>query len=260
MAAATVWFSSLATTVVLVWTAHTILVNRWDVLGCLTLVSTLIVECAKAQLLVWTFGVVTGHTPPAAARLILRHAQDWTTAAASVISGVGLLRVSIIAGALVYATLRYADPRLHPPNYTRDVGDAAAHVVAGVLAGVWMGLVRGSATGTPAAWYVILTELVVAITVSQLVAVGRLGLEERMARRPAHARLATVVRLTNRGTPIPSQAHEPAGLGVCCVCDTEKELTYSCVNIADRVCLACVVRWATRAPPGSNNWPCCRGS
>jgi hypothetical protein len=257
---AAVWAESMARMGALVWGVHIVVVTRWDVLTCLMLVATLIAECAKAQLLVWMFDVVTGLTPPAAARVILRHAQGWTATAVSVVADVGLMPASLLAGVLLSITLRHADPRPYPPNFTRDVGDAAAHVVAGVLAQVWMGLVRGSATDAPAAWYVILTELVVAITVSQLVAVARLGLEKRMAQRPAHARLATVVRLTNRGTPIPSQAHQPAGRGVCCVCDMEKELTYNCTNIADRVCLACVVRWATRAPPGSNNWPCCRGS
>ncbi len=257
---AAVWVESMARMAALVWGVHTIAVTRWDVLGSLMLVATLIAECAKAQLLVWMFGVVTGHTPPAAARVIMRHAQGWTTTAASAVMDLGPMWASFLAGLFLSITLHSADPRPHPPNFTRDVGDAMAYGVAGVLAGVWMEIVRGPAAGTTATLYVMLTELVVAITVSQLVALARLGLEERMARRPAHARLANVVRLTNRGTPIPSHAHQPAGPGVCCVCDLEKDFTYNCVNIADRVCLACVVLWATRAPPGSNNWPCCRGS
>ena len=44
----------------------------------------------------------------------------------------------------------------------------------------------------------------------------------------------------------------------CCICDRKRKTIFRCRNIADNVCLGCVVQWTIQNPNGSNPWPCCR--
>lgn len=54
-------------------------------------------------------------------------------------------------------------------------------------------------------------------------------------------------------------AHTMAGRQTCCICDLVKDRTMRCNNIADYVCITCVITWAVNnAGRASNNWPCCR--
>lgn len=53
--------------------------------------------------------------------------------------------------------------------------------------------------------------------------------------------------------------HTMAERNKCCICDQEKDRTIRCQNIADYVCMNCVILWAVRnAGTNGNNWPCCR--
>jgi hypothetical protein len=54
--------------------------------------------------------------------------------------------------------------------------------------------------------------------------------------------------------------HTVIGEDMCCICDRKRKTVFRCRNIADNVCLGCVVQWTIMNPNGSNPWPCCRPS
>jgi hypothetical protein len=54
--------------------------------------------------------------------------------------------------------------------------------------------------------------------------------------------------------------HPVIGEDICCICDRKRKTVFRCRNIADNVCLGCVVQWTIMNPNGSNPWPCCRPS
>lgn len=55
-------------------------------------------------------------------------------------------------------------------------------------------------------------------------------------------------------------SHTMAQRNKCCICDKDSNQTIRCNNIADYVCMNCVILWAVRsAGTNGNNWPCCRG-
>ena len=55
-----------------------------------------------------------------------------------------------------------------------------------------------------------------------------------------------------------SSGHTVIPEGICCICDRKRRTVFRCRNIADNVCLGCVVQWTIMSPDGSNPWPCCR--
>lgn len=52
--------------------------------------------------------------------------------------------------------------------------------------------------------------------------------------------------------------HPVIGDAICCICDRKRRTVFRCRNIADNVCLGCVVQWTIMNPNGANPWPCCR--
>lgn len=55
-----------------------------------------------------------------------------------------------------------------------------------------------------------------------------------------------------------SSGHTVIPEDTCCICDRKRKTIFRCRNIADNVCLGCVVQWTIQNPNGSNPWPCCR--
>jgi hypothetical protein len=200
--------------------------------------------------LVWlkmiAVAVLSCNTPVAVDRTMLYHGRDRVVSTVLSFSGddVPMIRVLVITGVLVSIVLYTSRLRPHPPNFKRDVGDGVAYLLAWMIVAVLMIV------------FPMLHEFLLALIVSHLVAHGRLWHEEWMARRPIRGTGARIILPNNDHI---SSAHQPAGRGMCCVCDTDNNLTFQCSNIADRVCIACVVRWTTRTTQG-NHWPCCRGS
>jgi hypothetical protein len=209
-------------------------------------------------MLVWVFGMLTGNTPLAVDRTMLDHGHEWVVSTLISFSGddVQMIRVLVITGVLVSLVIYTARLRPHPPNFKHDVGDGVAYLLAGMIVAVLMIATRGVFPVDTKTWYVMLNEFLLALIVSHLVTHGRLWHEEWMARRPIRGTGAQIILPNSR---VILSAHQPAGRGMCCVCDTENQITFQCSNIADRVCIACVVRWTTRNTQG-NHWPCCRGS
>lgn len=55
-----------------------------------------------------------------------------------------------------------------------------------------------------------------------------------------------------------SSGHTVIPEDICCICDRKRKTIFRCRNIADNVCMGCVVQWTIKNPNGSNPWPCCR--
>ena len=150
----------------------------------------------------------------------------------------------------------------------RDLGDVAAIILAYVFASSCLDrLLAGTRYGPPLIWNVPWTALLlcslVCFLTSALAVSARLTLEEITAQlrsrwypRPG----PRLVMLDGPQLSVVSDTHVAAGRQTCCVCGEEQGFTLKCPNIADHVCMACVVHWTTtRGDDGMNAWPCCRG-
>ena len=77
--------------------------------------------------------------------------------------------------------------------------------------------------------------------------------------RPYFAQPRSVL-ISHAGKCISSEnsGHVTIPPNTCCICDRKRKIVFRCRNIADNVCLGCVVQWTIQNQNGSNPWPCCR--
>jgi hypothetical protein len=242
--------------------AQNVIQVRWDAASVLAILFALFMRCLEGELLTRAFGAVVGYTPITAARLLLVGPQLSLRGWLYDMLATSRIRVAIASCVMGSANVYSQAPtrRRYLARWWRSTLNAFLGVVAyGVSRLVTTSSVRlhGYDERSVAAGMIdfALTYLIVlwVFTLGYRVEQRYLG--------TVHRAVPTVIAVGANNQAIGSTTHIPSGRHTCCVCDSERETTFRCVNIADHVCLGCVVHWAVQnaeRPGRRNPWPCCR--
>lgn len=106
------------------------------------------------------------------------------------------------------------------------------------------------------AWTFILLSLVIGIFIG--IKIIKFTQDAR-SNENAPTRLPPLI-ISNNGKRVNMEdtGHTYAQPGKCCICYTDHKVMIRCKNIADDVCLGCVIQWTITSPNSTNPWPCCR--
>jgi hypothetical protein len=104
------------------------------------------------------------------------------------------------------------------------------------------------------ATWVLALSLALALLVVRLIDLAQVS----SARSHNCAPRSVLVSHSGRCKSSESSGHTVIPEDICCICDRKRKTIFRCRNIADNVCLGCVVQWTIQNPNGSNPWPCCR--
>ena len=240
-------------------TVATVVGTHWDTLNVMLIVLALIAHVARSQLEVWLFTMLTGRTPFGVAQATIDHLESIKALCAFALRTpyARLALWTMISGCHGHLTLPRRCPKVVSALATGLAYGLSVSVVRALQSRGWYGQ-------DVAAVEVMVSTVSVCVGFSVMIVLYQLHLRWFGPRDPTlhvwdSARNIDVVAVDARFRVVGSDTHKAAGRQLCCVCANTKDLTLRCVNIADYVCVGCVVRWTLETSAQSSNiWPCCR--